>query len=229
MTDSPSLDLAWIEPGTASLFLYCSTLLLRGRTGARVLARHLRRGRETLADVALDEFSDFMCDHPDVLLTVLLLSTSVLPGQDGAPRCRLVARAPSLLRSTRSLSRSTRTLARATVKNLVTRIPSARSRDQLLHLLQRPRPGPGAPHLQQAQAEPHQPVSICLCSLPAHPPRLPVLLRRAGRGKGPALYLLCQLAAAGVWWWAQKAGKETHAADGSGGSVHAPARNHPLP
>lgn len=222
---------AWIEPGTASLCLYCSALLIRGRAGARILSRHLRHGRETLADVALDEFSDFMCDHPDALLTVLLLSTSVLPGPDGAPRCRLVARAPALLRSTRTLTRSTRTLTRAAVKGFVAGVPGLGSRpgDQLLHLLQRPHSHPGHPHLQQAQADPHQLISVRLRPLPADPLRLPVLLRRAGRGKGPALHLLCQLAAACVGRWAKKAGQEAHAADRSGRCLHAAARDHPVP
>jgi hypothetical protein len=65
---SPMSAPAWVEPGTASLLLYCLALLLRGRAGARVLARSLRRGRDTVADIALDEFGDFLCDHPDALI-----------------------------------------------------------------------------------------------------------------------------------------------------------------
>lgn len=219
---------AWIEPGTASLCLYCSTLLLRGRAGARVLSRNLKRGRETLADIALDEFSDFLCDHPDALLTVLLLSASVLPGPDGAPRCRLVARAPALLRSTRTLARSTRTLTRAALRSVSGRFPG--SGDQQLHLLQRRDPAPGDGFLlQQAQAEPIEHSSLRLRPLPANPLRLPVLLRRAGRGKGPGLRLLCQLAAAVVGRWAKKADKEAAAAGGSGRHLHAAARDCDFP
>lgn len=211
------LSPAWIEPGTASLCLYCSALLLRGRAGARVLSRRLKRSGETLADVALDEFSDFLCDHPDVLLTVLVLSASALPGPDGAPRCRLVARAPAL---TRTLTRSTRTLTRAVAKS---------GRDQLLHLLQRPDPPPQHVGLQQAQAEPDQPGGVRLRPVPANALRLPVLLRRAGRGKGPALHLLCQLAAAVVGRWAKKGGKKAVAPRGSGRALHAAAGDGPVP
>lgn len=215
---------AWIEPGTASLCLYCSTLLLRGRAGARVLSRNLKRERETLADIALDEFSDFLYDHPDALLTVLLLSASVIPGPDGAPRCRLVARAPALLRSTRTLARSTR----AAFRSVSGRFPG--SGDQQLHLLQRRYPAPGDGFLlQQAQAEPIEHRSLRHHPLPANPLRLPVLLRRAGRGKGPGLRLLCQLAAAVVGRWAKKGDKEAAAAGGSGRHLHAAARDCDFP
>lgn len=219
---------AWIEPGTASLCLYCSTLLLRGWVGARMLSRNLKRGRETLADIALEEFGDFLCDHPDAMLTVMLLSASVLPGPDGAPRCRLVARAPALLRSPRTLVRSSRTLTRAAFGSVSDRFH--RIGDEQLHLLQRVDPAPGIRSvLQQAQANPDEPGAVRRRPLPANPSRLPVLLRRAGRGKGPPLRLLCQLAATVVGRWAKKAGQEASTASGPRRGIHAAAGNRPVP
>lgn len=97
---------AWIEPGTASLCLYCTTLLFRGRTGMRTLLRQMRREREAVVDVTIEEFSDFLCDHPILLLTIILVSGSLLTEPFGTPRCRLVSRAPALMHSTRTLLRS---------------------------------------------------------------------------------------------------------------------------
>ena len=62
---------AWAEPGTVSLVMYSLFLLLRGRAGARLLAKQLKRDRETLADVAMDEFADFVCDHSDWVVPLL--------------------------------------------------------------------------------------------------------------------------------------------------------------
>ncbi len=73
----PTTAPAWVEPGTVSLFLFCAMLLARGRAGSRLLSRRLRQGKETLADVVADEFSDFLCDHP--LLMLLLVSGSLNP------------------------------------------------------------------------------------------------------------------------------------------------------
>jgi hypothetical protein len=171
---------AWIEPGTVSLFLYCSTLLLRGRAGTRVLLRHLKHGRDTVTGVALDEFSDFLCDHPDALLTVLFCS--FLAG----PRCRLVARAPALLRCARSpkiLARASTTLTRT-------------GRVQLLHFLRWPHTSPTRLALQQAQANADEPGAFRLHLLPAIRLRIPVLFRRKGRGLCAPVHLLRQLAEA---------------------------------
>ena len=204
---------AWIEPGTLSVCLYCSLLLLRGQAGARVLSRHMRRGGEAVTGVALDEFSDFLCDHPDALLTVLLCSLT-------GPRCRLVARAPALLRSARSLkslTRATKTLSRP-------------GRDKLLHLLRWTDPSPAGLALQQAQAKPDEPGAVRVCSLSADSLRVPVLLHGEGRGQSAALHLLRQLAASGLRGWKEEAGpsQKAAAADGSSGPLHVGARDHPI-
>jgi hypothetical protein len=261
---------AWIEPGTLSICLYCSVLLLRGRPGTRLLTRQLRKEIDTVKSVALDEFSDFLCDHPNTLLTVLLVTDSLfrVVGPNGAPRCRLVTRAPTLLRSPKTLTRSTRTLVRSASKVLASKftdisnsgsrgvsdaglgrprdpdarlanvlrsdsddsnptrdsyagnssitgandpriygtsppfseISTSKHRNKLLHFLWRP----DSTHptrvsrLQQEKAQPEKPRVIRLYPLPAYPVWLSVLLRRKGRGKGPALHILCQLAAKSV-------------------------------
>ena len=107
----------WIEPGTASICLYCSTLLIRGRAGARMLSRHLKHDKEAVTDVAVDEFGDFICDHPDILVTLLFVSGSLLTGSNGAELSSIVSRAPELVKSTR-------TLVRSTSKSLTTRVNS---------------------------------------------------------------------------------------------------------
>jgi hypothetical protein len=258
---------AWIEPGTASLFLYCSTLLIRGRGGARILSRHLWRAKETVTDVALDEFSDLLCDHPDMFLTILLVSGSFLSGPDGAPRCRLVARAPAIVRSTRTLSRSATKAIFSRLSNYESRAngaskttasngvfsdvntgvsngcPSAASKSEfrfeahsqhtnkLLHFLRRSDPPPIKLNLQQTQEEPEESRSIRLGTLPANPLRLPVFFCRAGRRKGPALHLMCQLAAKGIRSWKKKnwSYQKTDATDGSSSTFHAGAWDHPVP
>ena len=292
---------AWIEPGTASLCLYCSTLLIRGRAGARLLSRNFRYERETITDIALDELSEFLCNHPDLLLTILFVSASFLTGPDGTPRCRLIARAPALIRSTRTLTRTaTKTLGfglsrvsnftyasnsqRATnnpdapdsdiqrVSNFihtsivsdasilpgasdVTRTskfpnlssvprvsrafkhhlpdscacdatqlrprteysnsPYTGSCHKLLYFLRRPDSTPVRLNIQQTQKKSKEPRTIRLCALPANPLRLPIFLRRTGRGKGPALHILCQLATTIVRRWTKKdrTSQKAHAAD----------------
>jgi hypothetical protein len=205
---------AWIEPGTLSVCLYCSSLLLRGQAGTRVLSRHLRRGGEAVTGVALDEFSDFLCDHPDAMLTVLLCSLA-------GPRCRLVARAPALLRTTRSLkslTRATRTLTRS-------------GRDKLLHLLRGVDPSPAGIALQQAQAKPDEPGAVRGRTLSAHRLRVPVLLQCEGGRSSASLHLLRQLAAAGLRGWEEEArpNQKASAADGSSCPLHDGARDHPIP
>lgn len=44
-----------LEPATASVVLYCVALLLRGRAGARLLARRLHGEEHTLSEIALEE------------------------------------------------------------------------------------------------------------------------------------------------------------------------------
>ena len=195
---------AWIEPGTASLCLYCSLLLLRGKPGMRVLSRHLRHGRETVMGVALDEFSDLLCDRPDALLTIILCS--LLAG----PRCRL-GRAPTLLRCVRC------------------RVKAAR-RVQLLHILRRPDPAAVCLDLQQAQAKPDEHRAVCLHPLPANALRPPALFRCQGRGQGAALHLLRQLAATGVWGGQTKdrGCQKASVAHGSGCPLHDAARGCPI-
>jgi len=101
LSASPTTPTAWIEPGTVSVCLFCVMLLARGRPGSRLLVRHMKRGSETLTDVTADEFSDFLCDHPDVLLLLLLISAQF----SRSHRCSLIARAPELLQSPAVLQR----------------------------------------------------------------------------------------------------------------------------
>ena len=108
------LQRAWIEPGTASICLYCSTLLIRGRSGVRMLSRHLKHEKEAVTDVVMDEFSDFICDHSDTFMTILFMSGSLFIGSNGAQFGCLVTRAPELVQSTK-------TLVRSASKSIVTR------------------------------------------------------------------------------------------------------------
>jgi hypothetical protein len=275
---TPMSPPAWIEPGTASLCLYCSTLLVRGRAGARILSRHLRHGRETVAEVALDEFSGFLCDHPDLLLTIILVSGSFLIGPDGSPRCRLIARTPALIRSSRTITRTaTRTLVSGlssvsyltrvsncsrvsdspsfpsapgvsgAIRRVLTdsstgdsihkfTVPAPRQRpeysysDKLLHFLWRSDSTFVGVDLQQTQTESKEPRTVRLGALPTNPLRIPVFLRRTGRGKGTALHLVCQLAATILRRWAKedRTNKKTHATDGSDRTLHAGAGDHPV-
>lgn len=71
------LSIAWLEPTTASVCLYFSCSLLNGQGGIRLLKRRLRKARDWGRDVATDEFSEFLCDHPELLL-LTLLTTSTL-------------------------------------------------------------------------------------------------------------------------------------------------------
>lgn len=71
------LSVAWLEPSTASICLYFSCSLLNGRGGIRLLKRRLRKARDWGRDVLTDEFSEFLCDHPELLL-LTLLTTSTL-------------------------------------------------------------------------------------------------------------------------------------------------------
>jgi hypothetical protein len=68
---------AWLEPSTASVIFYFSCSLLNGHGGVRLLKRRLRKAREWGKDVLSDEFSEFLCDHPELLL-ITLLTTSTL-------------------------------------------------------------------------------------------------------------------------------------------------------
>lgn len=211
---------AWIEPGTASLCLYCSTLLLRGRVGVRVLSKHLRQGRETVTGVALDEFSDFLCDHPDALLTILLCS--LLAGQ----RCRLVARSPALLRTAQSRATKLGTKLGNLSTNTLTRVHSV----QLLHFLRGADPAFAGPlSLQQAQAKPDEHSAVRLYPLPANALRLPALLRRKGRGQSAPMHFLRQLAEAVLRCRkAQGACQKAPSAYGSGCPLHDGAGDHPI-
>ena len=166
---------AWIEPGTLSLCLYCSTLLLNGKAGMRVLSRHLRHGKETVTGIALDEFSDFLCDHPDALLTILMCS--LLAG----PRCRLVSRAPALLRTAKA--RATKTLPRVQLLHfprgsdpVSPRSRSAKSKSAKSKSAESANPL----NIQQAQAKPFQSGSICVHPLPANALWIPALLLNKG-------------------------------------------------
>lgn len=71
------LSVAWLEPSTASVCLYLSCSLLNGHGGIRLLKRRLRKARDWVRDVLTDEFSEFLCDHPELLL-LTLLTTSTL-------------------------------------------------------------------------------------------------------------------------------------------------------
>ena len=69
-------SVAWLEPSTASVIFYFSCSLLNGHGGVRLLKRRLRKAREWGRDVLTDEFSEFLCDHPELLiLTILTTST----------------------------------------------------------------------------------------------------------------------------------------------------------
>lgn len=216
---------AWIEPGTASLCLYCSTLLLRGRAGVTVLSRHLRQGRETVTGVAMDEFSDFLCDHPDALLTILLCS--LIAG----PRCRLVARAPALLRTAQSRATKLTQLGTDFGTKFGTKLGTKTlTRVQLLHFLRGADPAFTGPlDLQQAQAKPDESGAVRLRPLPANALRLPALRRSKGRGPGAPLHLLRQLAEAVLRGGeAQGACQKALVAYGSGCPLHDGAGDHPI-
>lgn len=71
------LSIAWLEPSTASVIFYFSCSLLNGKGGIRLLKRRLRKAREWGKDILTDEFSEFLCDHPE-LLFITLLTTSTL-------------------------------------------------------------------------------------------------------------------------------------------------------
>jgi hypothetical protein len=69
-------SVAWLEPSTVSVGLYFSCSLLNGHGGVRLLKRRLRKARDWGRDVLADEFSEFLCDHPELLLlTLLTIST----------------------------------------------------------------------------------------------------------------------------------------------------------
>ena len=189
---------AYIEPGTLSVCLYCAALLFRGRAGSRLLARHLRRDREVLADVAMDELSNFLCDHTDALLMLLLVSGSFwgpshLSHLPEIRRCGLVR---AVRRGSRTLSRSIDTIHTVhTVRQISSWEPKS---PKLLHLLRRAYPAQPGDGLLQAKAYPQQPEPLRRPPLPADPLRVPVLLRRARRVAGAALHFVRQLAAAGL-------------------------------
>ena len=193
-TSSPTASPAYMEPGTLSVCLYCAALLFRGRAGSRLLARHLRRDRELLADVAMDEFSDFLCDHTDALLMLLLVSGSIwgpthLSHLPEIRRCGLV----------RAVRRGSRTLSRNIHRfDTAGQFSSRPSNHKLLHLLRRAYPARAGDGLLQAKAYLEQPKPVRHPPLPADPLRVPVLLRRARRVAGAALHFVRQLAAAGL-------------------------------
>ena len=195
---SSSAPAAWLEPGTVSLLLYSATLLIRGRAGSRLLVRHLRRDKETLADVATDELSDFLCDHSYVLMTLVLVSSSLASCPShrinilgAGTGCGLVARAPAPL-LLRAIRRGSRTLVRAVGSAKCSACSSGTTN---LHLLWRQ----NLKHrglLQAAQAKPDEPGSVRHAALPGHTLRLPILLWRARRAAGAALHLVRELAEA---------------------------------
>jgi hypothetical protein len=69
--------LAWLEPGTVSVGLYFSCSLLNGRGGIRLLKRRLKKARDWGRDILTDEFSEFLCDHPELLLLTLLTASTL--------------------------------------------------------------------------------------------------------------------------------------------------------
>jgi hypothetical protein len=68
---------AWLEPSTASVCIYFSCSLLSGQSGIRLLKRRLRKAREWGREILTDEFSEFLCDHPNFFL-LTLFTTSAL-------------------------------------------------------------------------------------------------------------------------------------------------------
>jgi hypothetical protein len=68
---------AWLEPSTVSIGLYFSCSLLKGQSGIRLLKRRLKKAREWGRDALTDELSDFLCDHPELLVLALLTSTTL--------------------------------------------------------------------------------------------------------------------------------------------------------
>ena len=70
-------SVAWLEPSTVSVCLYFSCSLLNGQGGIRLLKRRLKKARDWGKDILTDEFSEFLCDHPELLL-LTLLTTSTL-------------------------------------------------------------------------------------------------------------------------------------------------------
>ena len=71
------MTLSWLEPSTAAVCFYFSCSLLNGNGGIRLLKRRLRKARDLTSRVLTDEFSEFLCDHPELLL-LTLLTTSTL-------------------------------------------------------------------------------------------------------------------------------------------------------
>jgi hypothetical protein len=113
---------AWLEPGTASLCLYCTTLLLKGRPGMRLLTRTLKSERDTVRDVALEEIGDYICDHPDILLTVLIVSCSFLGGQGGTQTCCLFSRTPKIIGLQKRFTRLPKTLLGSISNTVISRV-----------------------------------------------------------------------------------------------------------
>jgi hypothetical protein len=70
-------SVAWLEPSTASVIFYFSCSLLNGQGGIRLLKRRLRKAREWGKDIVTDEFSEFLCDHPELLLITFLTTRTL--------------------------------------------------------------------------------------------------------------------------------------------------------
>jgi hypothetical protein len=68
----PTHPVAWLEPPTLSVCLYFSCTLLKGQAGVRLSKRRLRNAREWATDVIADEVSEFLYDHPELALIVIL-------------------------------------------------------------------------------------------------------------------------------------------------------------
>ena len=71
------VSVAWLEPSTVSVCLYFSCSLLNGQGGVRLIKRRLRKARDWGRDIITDELSEFLCDHPELLLFTLLTTSSL--------------------------------------------------------------------------------------------------------------------------------------------------------
>ena len=83
------MSVAWLEPSTLSVGIYFTCYLLNGRGGARLLKQRFRKARDWGKDILLDEFSEFLCDHPELLLLTLLTVNTLTLVYDPRPAFRV--------------------------------------------------------------------------------------------------------------------------------------------